>query len=342
MSRAARTRRVFFVEEPLPAPEIHVEVREVMPNLHVVVPHLPDTMTYLDTAAVMRIVFEELFVNFNVEDYILWFYSPMFLPWTTQLTPSTIVYDCMDELSLFDQAPTAISEYEMALLAKADVVFTGGISLYESKSRLHPNVHAFPSSINKEHFNRARQPQPDPADQAAIPHPRLGFAGVIDERMDLQLLAALADSRPDWHVVMLGPVVKIDPAALPRRANIHYLGMKSYNDLPAYMANWDAGLLPFALNNATRFISPTKTPEYLAAGLPVISTPIRDVVRTYGPAEVVHFWEDPTDPAPPVERALASDAAWRGRVDELLAPMSWDTTWRNMDAEITAVLYQNE
>ena len=175
------------------------------------------------------------------------------------------------------------------MLARADLVFTGGQSLYEAKRGQHPRVFAFPSSVDAAHFARARRATDDPADQAAIPHPRLGFFGVIDERMDLDLLAAIADARPDWHLVIIGPVVKVDPASYRERANIHYLGKKDYQELPGYLAGWDVALLPFAINESTRFISPTKTPEYLAAGKPVVSTPIRDVVRPYGMRGLVHI-----------------------------------------------------
>ena len=157
-------------------------------------------------------------------------------------------------------------------------------------------MHGFPSSIDFDHFAQARRAgDPEPADQAAIPHPRLGFFGVIDERMDIDLVAGVADLRPDWHFVMIGPVVKIDPATLPRRANIHWLGGKSYEDLPRYLAGWDVGFMPFALNESTRFISPTKTPEFLAAGVPVVSTPITDVVRPYGEKGLVEIAETPLE-----------------------------------------------
>src|SRR5690606_28943889 len=103
---------------------------------------------------------------------------------------------------------------------------------------------------------------------------RIGYAGVIDERIDLVLLDQVARARPDYQFVMLGPIAKIDPATLPQRGNIHYLGSKKYADLPRYLAGWDVAMMPFALNDATRFISPTKTPEYLAAGRRVVSTAI--------------------------------------------------------------------
>ena len=171
----------------------------------------------------------------------------------------------------------------------------------------------------------------DPPDQAGIPHPRLGFFGVIDERMDLDLVAGVAAARPDWHIVMVGPVVKIDTATLPCAANIHYLGPKSYEDLPQYVGGWDVALLPFARNEATRFISPTKTPEYMAAGRPVVSTSIHDVVRPYGQQGLVRIADDVRPFVAACEAALAEDASQRNtQADAFLRQTSWDGTWLRM------------
>jgi UDP-galactopyranose mutase len=210
-------------------------------------------------------------------------------------------------------------------------VFTGGQSLYEAKRGRHPNVHAFPSSVDVAHFAQARTATSEPADQRPLPHPRLGFFGVIDERMDLDLLAAVATAQPDWQIVMLGPVVKIDPASLPRPANIHYLGGKTYEELPVYISGWDVALIPFARNEATRFISPTKTPEYMAAGKPVVSTPIRDVVRPYGERGLVRIAATADDFISACAAAMEENAAARLRdADAFLAHTSWDSTWARM------------
>lgn len=344
LSRAAHAYRIFFIEEPVPAPHPRLEVKLLAPNLYRVVPYLPLGWKTPETAQAMQAYLEELLTTHDIQSYLVWYYSPMFLPWTMELTPRAVVYDCMDELSLFAAASPDLLEYERALLAQADVVFTGGASLYAHKRDRHPNVHCFPSSIERAHFHRARTPLLDPADQATLPRPRLGYAGVLDERLDVALLARLADSRPDWQVVMVGPTVKIPLTHLPRRPNIHYLGMKPYTDLPAYMANWDVGILPFALNDATRFISPTKTPEYLAAGLPVVSTAIRDVVYPYGMESLAQLWDAGGDVVRPVEAALRQgvDPWWRARVDAFLEPMSWDRTWAAMNLEISRALSPHE
>ena len=211
------------------------------------------------------------------------------------LQSNRFIYDCMDELSAFKGADSQLPSLEKELFRCVDLVFTGGQSLYEAKCNQHGAVHAFPSSIDASHFGKARTAVPDPEDQSSIPHPRLGFFGVIDERFDSELLDQVAAKRPDWNFVMIGPVVKIDPDSLPKHTNIHYLGAKKYDELPDYLAGWDIALLLFARNESTRFISPTKTPEYLAAGKPVISTSIRDVVRPYGELKLVEIADTPDE-----------------------------------------------
>jgi UDP-galactopyranose mutase len=333
LSRFAKERRVFFVEEPIfKDGPMHLEVTERECGVRVVVPRLPKELVSegaLDS--VQRGMIDRLFAEHNIDNYFLWYYTPMARVWTKHLQPAAIVYDCMDELSAFKGASHALKEREAELFKCADLVFTGGQSLYEAKRHQHKNIFAFPSSIDATHFAQARCAQDEPSDQAAIPHPRMGFFGVIDERMDIELLDAVAQARPDWHLVMIGPVVKIDPATLPRRDNIHYLGGKTYQELPSYLAGWDVALLPFARNESTRFISPTKTPEYLAAGCPVVSTSIRDVVRPYGELGLVHIADTPAEFTQCIEDAMNEDAASRmSEVDAFLSQTSWDRTWGRM------------
>ncbi|HEX3556253.1 MAG TPA: glycosyltransferase family 1 protein [Thermoanaerobaculia bacterium] len=346
MSRFARQTRVFFVEEPVweDGPP-RLEVGERPEGVRVAVPHLPHGLSPEAAEEAQRALLLGLLEDHAVTDYVLWYYTPMALGYSSGLAPAAVIYDCMDELSLFRGAPPTLLEREARLLALADLVFTGGQSLYEAKRDRHPQVHAFPSSIDAGHFGRARAPLPEPSDQAALPRPRLGYFGVIDERIDLDLVAAVAGLRPDWQLVMVGPVVKIDPESLPRRANLHYLGMKPYAELPSYLAGWDVALMPFARNESTRFISPTKTPEYLAGGKPVVSTPVRDVVRPYGELEMVEIAEEPADFAAAVERALARHGAggsereaWLRQVDDFLARGSWSRTWQSMSDLIDAAV----
>ena len=342
LKRAASDRRVFFIEEPVFNGSMHLEVRERDNGVRVIIPHLPEGLkSNVATQAVLKEMIHRFFVENDIREYVFWYYTPMALDFTRQMSPIAVVYDCMDELTAFKGAPEQLLEREKDLLKSADVVFTGGYSLYEAKRRRHPAVYAFPSSIDRAHFNAARTISDDPEDQKEIPHPRLGFFGVIDERFDVDLIDQIAAARSDWQFVMIGPVVKIHPDTLPRRANIHYLGSKNYQELPKYIAGWDVALLPFAMNESTRFISPTKTPEYLAAGKPVVSTPIQDVVRPYGEMELVQIAGNKDEFIAAVERALSSAATaddWMERVDNFLAQISWDDTWERMSALIDQVL----
>lgn len=337
MSRSASERRVFFVEEPVfgaTTPKLDISRRDC--GVVVVVPRLPEGLSEAEVAATLQsLALDELFLKYDISDYILWYYTPMAITYTWHLEPLAIVYDCMDELSAFKFAPQNIKQREAELLACADVVFTGGYSLYEAKCHLHSNIHPFPSSIDSAHFSQARKKLGDPNDQAFIPHPRLGFFGVIDERMDQELVAGIADLRPGWHLVMIGPIVKIDPAETPRRPNIHYLGARDYKDLPAYLSGWDIAMLPFARNESTRYISPTKTPEYLAAGVPTISTSIRDVVHPYGQLGIVRIADTPAEFVAAAEHLMKPGInydyiAWLDQVDETLASNSWDSAWTRM------------
>ncbi len=340
MTRCARTNNVFFCEEPVFDAAIpYWDISFADSGVRVAVPHLPSGLDAKQAEILQTSMVKELFENHRIKDPILWFYTPMAFPLAVELGASVVIYDCMDELSAFRGAPPGLSVAEAELLKRADLVFTGGQSLFEVKRSKHPSVHCFPSSIDRDFFGAARSAQEDPQDQASIPHPRLGYAGVIDERMDLNLLAGIADARPAWNLVLIGPVVKINPDDLPQRSNIHYLSSKPYSELPKYMANWDVGLLPFALNESTRFISPTKTPEYLAAGLPVVSSPIVDVIRPYGDKKLVHIADGVARFVSAIELALSvprSSRQW-SKLDKFLAENSWDQTWERMASLIREV-----
>jgi UDP-galactopyranose mutase len=348
MSRFAREHRVFYLEEPLPANENTPSLdKHVCPEtgVHILVPRQPEGLSAMTGVTIQKLLLTNMLQDFGIQEFTLWYYTPMALPFSTHLQPKLTVFDCMDELAAFKGAPQDMKDKEAELLRRADLVFTGGQSLYEAKEGRHADLHAFPSSIEYSHFAQARVPQPDPSDQAGIPRPRIGFAGVIDERMDIDLLGRMADLRPDYHFVMLGPVVKIDPAQLPRRSNIHYLGGKQYRELPSYLAGWDVAMLPFAHNESTKFISPTKTPEYLAAGCPVVSTSITDVVRPYGVQRLVRIADTPEEFVAAIGAAMAEDAAsaeWAARRDAFLSQNSWDITYRKMRGVMTERLTRKE
>ncbi len=335
LSRCAKNRRVFFVEEPVfsAGTDWRLDVSIHESGVWVVVPHLSAEISEETGQKIQQEMLNDLLKAAEIQQYILWYYTPMAVSFTNHLKPVAVVYDCMDELSAFQGAHPQLKANESELLKRANVVFTGGHSLYEAKQHQHPNIHAFPSSIEKEHFAKARYFVEEPTDQKDIPHPRLGFFGVIDERMDIELLRGIAEAKPDWHLVIIGPVVKIDRAILPNNPNIHYLGGKSYQQLPEYLAGWDIAMLPFAINESTKFISPTKTPEYLAAGKPVISTPIRDVVHPYGEKGLVRIASNASEFVACAEEILkegADSTSWLDEVDEFLADNSWDNTWGEM------------
>jgi glycosyltransferase involved in cell wall biosynthesis len=339
LSRFAQHGRVYYVEDAFYHPddlvEPHMEVKERQNGVKVLVVHLPQYLRADEAAAdeAQFAVLTRFFTDNSVKQYVFWYYTPMALGKSRLFSPVLTVYDCMDELAQFKFAPPELRQREQELFKKADLVFTGGQRIYESKREQHDDAHAFPSSIDKAHFGQARDPKlAEPADQAGIAHPRIGFFGVIDERLDIELLGHLATDHPEWQFVIIGPVVKIDPATLPHNENIHYLGGKNYQELPAYLRGWDVATLLFARNESTEFISPTKTPEYLAAGRPVVSTSIRDVVRPYGDMNLVQIADDPKDFGKAITIALeqGKDADWRTRTDDYLATISWDLTWQNM------------
>ncbi len=332
LSRLARRRPVYFIEEPVGAEGAAASWQRSTPEPGVTVcrPATPcrahgfadEQMPHLQGLVA------DLLRAEGLTDYLAWFYTPMALPLLDGLRPRAVVYDCMDELFAFRGAPPALLEREAQLLRRADVVFTGGPSLYRAKKDRHPNVHCFPSSVDAGHFGKARDGGPEAADQAGLARPRLGFFGVIDERFDMPLLDSLARARPDWQFVMVGPVVKIDPATLPRHANVHYFGQRAYAELPGFLAGWDVCLLPFARNEATRFINPTKTLEYMAAERPIVSTPITDVAEPYG--DIVYLGDTPEEFLACCERALTAPAGERAarfrKMRGVLARTSWDAT----------------
>ena len=343
MRRFARTRPVFVWEEyipcdhPLPFLEYHPFPADGVIALRPRVPHWWDrAQVEAGLAALLDVL-----IDTGIQTPpLLWFYTPMMFAFAEHVTAQAVVYDCMDELSAFRFADPSLLEREARLLARADLVFTGGYSLYEAKRERHRDVHPFPSAVEVEHFGQARGTIAEPADQRNIPGPRLGFYGVIDERIDLTMIDAVAAAHPEWSLVMIGPVAKIDPADLPDRANIHWLGTRDYQDLPAYLSGWDVALMPFAINAATRFISPTKTPEYLAGGLPVVSTPVTDVIRHYGDVAAVTIAGEAEGFVAACEAALAlpRDGAWLAEADAVLATQSWDRTQAAMQAQIDRVL----
>ncbi len=342
LSRLARHYRIVFMEEPVPNGRDFLERLSPALNIEVLRPHVASSIPgfHDDHLPALQSQLADYLRDEEIDDYLVWFYTPMALPLAAELQPRAVIYDCMDELAAFLHAPRQLIQRENALYQLADLVLTGGPSLYRSKRERHGNVHCFSSSVDAGHFASAAQGSlPDHPAQAHLPQPRLGYCGVIDERIDLDLIAAMADVHPEWQIVMVGPVVKINLEKLPQRSNIHWLGQQSYEDLPQFMAGWNVCLLPFALNDATRFISPTKTLEYMAAGRPSVSTRIRDVAEPYG--HVVAIADTPLEFIEACEALLvesAGQAASRlAQMQTIVSATSWDATAKAIHAQITAL-----
>ncbi len=351
LHQAAQNHRVFYWEEPIwheveqesPGASAvpYLEVLQEGETIWVLRPHLQVGTSGEEE---QRNLLDRFVEEQQTRRLVTWYYTPMAYAFSKHLKTAAVVYDCMDQLSNFLGAPTELEDREQELLRVADVVFTGGRSLFEDKAGRHGNVHLFPSSVDVAHFAQANSFGSDTCpDQTSIPTPRVGFYGVLDERFDFDLLAKVAALRPDVHFVLLGPVAKIDVTLLPAAKNIHYLGSKKYGELPAYLADWTVAILPFALNASTEFISPTKTPEYLAAGRPVVSTPIRDVVRDYGDEGLVLIADTPEAFALALDHAMEPPTeVWMHAVATKLAASSWQSTWTAMERLLETALMTHE
>jgi len=331
MNRFAKEQRVFFVEEPIyDAPSQFNEIYEdPVSKICIVTPHL--TSTNEDANEALRHLLNIFMAEMIITDFIAWYYTPMALAFSDHLDPELTVYDCTNDLSSFKSIAPTLQEWEERLFKKADIVFTAGAYLYEVKKDQHENIHPFPGGIDIDHFKQARDLIKEPDDQLAIPRPRIGFFGVIDERFNIDLLEAVAEKRTDWHFVMVGPTERIDPVILPKEPNIHFTGIKDYKELPAYLAGWNVAMIPFQLNETTKYISPTKTPEFLAAGTPVVSTSIHDIVYPYGEKKFVRIADTPDEFVCAIEELLKFEKMeWIKEVDTFLATRSWDDIWKQM------------
>ncbi|HVE49429.1 MAG TPA: glycosyltransferase [Casimicrobiaceae bacterium] len=296
LARLADRHRVAFVEEPITdAAATRLEISEPTCNVVRVVPHVRGPGGDVDAQCsqlrplLQRALREHPLCTGRFGRVIQWFYSPMVAPgFLGSFDTATVVYDCMDELSKFRFAPKDLEQREVTLLSAADIVFAGGHRLSTRKSRQHPNVHFYGCGVDVDHYARSRDAATAlPADVAALPHPMLGYFGVVDERLDYSLIDELARAFAHGSIVIVGPLAKVDRENLPTHRNLHWLGQRTYQELPAYVKAFDACLMPFALNDATEYINPTKALEYMAAGKPVISTAVPDVIRNFAPVAQV-------------------------------------------------------
>jgi glycosyltransferase involved in cell wall biosynthesis len=335
ISRLARTRRTFYVEQPVradvSAPTVHRSDAGPVHRIRMDVPRdfggpgLPDFSPYLE-------VLPELLGSAAAGSDV-WIYTPLALDLAEKLGPRTLVYDVMDDLSAFADGGADMARRQQIALRRADLVLAGGRSLHRAATEVRgpAGAHLFPSGVETAHYASSR------ALRTERQRPAAGYVGVIDERLDLTLLTDLAAKLPEWDIHLVGPVTKIDPSTLPQASNLHYPGMQPYERLPEVMAGLDVALMPFALNDATRSISPTKTLEYLAAGLPVVSTRVPDVVADF--SQVVRFADDGAAFADAC-RAVLDDAVddRDARVAPLAQRHEWDTIAARIDDLLAATV----
>jgi UDP-galactopyranose mutase len=358
MTALADHLHVLFVEEPVytPGPP-RLECRALGPRLQVLVPHTPlhGLGFHDEQMPLLQRLLDAHLRLLDLDDFGLWFCTPMALPLAAQWRPRVVVYDCMDELSGLQNAPPLLRQREAALLRRADIVLTSGPSLYEAKRALHPNVHYLPSTVDAEHFAPRQQGDKDAAGRddrvhdaeeaiaarlmRPIAQPRLGYFGLIDERIDFDLIDAVAAVRPDWQLVMVGPLVRVDRRSVPRRPNIHWLGQQPYQRLPHLLATWDVALMPFALNDATRFVNPSKALEYMAGEKPVVSTPLPDVVSLYG--DLVRIARRSREFIDACAAALAEMPWQRGERLVRTASTVYRTSWKQHARHVSGLLAEH-
>jgi UDP-galactopyranose mutase len=345
MSRFSPRLRVFCFEEPVAGDgPARLDLRLEDAGVTVAVPHLPRAEAADPEAAshLQRRLLDEFLAAHVSSASVLWYTSPLSIRWTGHLRPRAAVYDCMQDLAALGGGlpPAELEAREAELLRRADLVTTAGPGLFARLRDRHPNVHCFPSSVDLPHFRQARDTVCHCPDQDALPRPRVGYAGPLDERLDLALLGELATLRPAWQFVLVGPRAGAGP--LPRAANVHHLGDKPHAEIPRYLSGWDAALLPLR-REPGRFVGPTPVAELLAAGLPVVSTSIRDVVRPYAAHGLAQVGDTAAELAAAIEAALATDrAAFRARADHLLEQTSWDSTAEQMLRLVKAVLFARQ
>ncbi len=349
LSRLSRRHEVLFVEGPVSVSGLEASYStrrhfSNFPNITVFQTFIPDGRWHdghwVDGER-HRLLREALAgpLKGRFDGAVQWFYDPMAVTaFAGRMNESAIVYDCMDELSQFKGAPPALVERERDLLRVADVVFAGGRKMHESKSRFNANCHFYGCGVDVEHFGRARDAKTSvPDDMAALSGPTLGYFGVVDERLDYELLAKLADADPDWNIVMVGPMTKIDPAIVPQRPNLHWLGGREYSRLPAYAKGFDVCLMPFARNEATEYINPTKALEYMATARPIVSSDVPDVVSNF--SSVVGIARSHDEFIALCRTALQSpDQQAVARGVQMAEDNTWDAIVAKLEAHIDDVL----
>ena len=345
LSRLSKRHRVLFIEGPetiegLSASKVTLREVDDYPNVVVLQTQMPAAKfhdgEWIDDER-RRLVQSVLAgpLGRSFDSNVQWFYDPMAVTaFAGQMNERAIVYDCMDQLSQFRYAPPELVKRERELLAVADVVFAGGPKIWEEKRKHNSNSFCYGCGVDLAHFALARESNcPMPADVCDLPRPIFGYIGVVDERLDYDLIGRVAEANPEGSVVMVGPWTKVDPATFPQARNIHWLGNRDYSLLPAYAKAFTVCLMPFALNEATEFINPTKALEYMATGRPIVSTAVPDVVRQF--SNVVSVASSPPEFVAACGRvARKPNRAAISRGLDLARNNSWESIVRKLEAHV--------
>jgi UDP-galactopyranose mutase len=342
MTKFAKQQRVFFLEDLV---EVETEHPFLLGNtlsggVKIYIPHLPIGLPKNKIDETIKFLLDELIAKENIINFISWYYNPMALAYSQHLKAKCIIYDCIKEVSLIKNPDAELMKLESDLLKNADLVFTDGITLYEQKKNKSSNIYTIISSIDREHFAKCTS-TPDPIDQAGIPHPRLGYYGVINNQLDLDLLSSIADNLCEWQFIILATEDIFEMENSPKQSNVHFLGKKQYKDLPCYLSGWDVVMLPFAKNETTKFLSPTITSESLAAGKPIVSTSIKCVVHPFGEQGLVYLADNSESFAENAKIAYISkeNLDWKMKADHFLNENSWENTWKKMNDLIASFLF---
>ena len=305
----------------------------VVPNLHVVTPLV---IPFHDMKGVPT--FNAWFLahyirrqasRLGMKDFQLWTFLPTTAPMIRYLKPQKVIYYCVDEWSAFSFLNGRLMEQmEADLIKQSDVVITSAEKLYASKRHLHPKTYLVPHGVDSEHFGKACLPGTIvPKELEGLPIPIIGFWGLIHEWIDIDLIYHVASQRPQWSFVLIGKV-GVDCSSLKKLSNVHLLGVRSYDTLPAFAKGFAVGIMPFKINRLTENVNPIKLREYLAAGLSVVSTPLpearayRGVVR-FG-ANVDEFVEaldlavrDTSEESVRMRLESVKGETWVARVDQI-------------------------
>jgi glycosyltransferase involved in cell wall biosynthesis len=294
-------------------------------------PYLPTTMETSNIKLSLKNLIDEMIFEEEILDYTCWYFSPKYIDYTRHLKPGLMVFDCFEELALLENNPGPFMTKETELMRRADLVFTSSFNLFQSKKHAHHNIHLIPNGVDHEHFVQARERLVEPDDLINIPHPRIGFFGTVDERFNHDLLMQLADLKPSYHFIVVGPIKKNDDRVLPKRTNIHYLKQKDYHALPLYLAGWDAVFFPFTKNESSKFISPVEILEALASGKQIVSTKISELV-SLSSAPFVHLADSPEDFIYGLDLSMATknDHDIIKRIDQFLDGKSWNNIFNEI------------